>query len=73
MRHTFRGEHFVESRAGAALVGRPDRGDEDADLTLVPVDNIFFSGTLEVRFSSLEIVGDEKVFFNLNFLTSPVC
>ena len=71
MRHTLRGELFMEPTAGAALVGLPD-GDEDADLMLVPADDIFFSGTLEDRFSSLEIVDEEKVFFNLNFFTSPV-
>lgn len=69
MRHTLSDELFMEPRANAAL-GRPDGGDKDADLTLVPVDGIFFRETLEDRFSSLEIVDEEKVFFNL--LTSPV-
>jgi hypothetical protein len=72
MRHTLRGEPFKEPRVGAALASRPDGGDEDADLTLVPVDVIFLSETLEDRFSSLEIVDEEKVFFNFNFFASPV-
>jgi hypothetical protein len=72
MRHTLRGELFKEPRAGAALAGRPVGGEEDADLTLVPVDVIFFSETLDDRFSSLEIVDEEKVFFNFNFFASSV-
>ena len=71
MRHSLRSELFIELRAGATLISRPEGAGEDADLNLGMADGILFSGTLEDRFSSLEIVGEEKVFFNLNFFTSP--
>ena len=36
------------------------------------VGHIFFSGTLEDRFNSLEVIGEEKLLCDLNFLIYPV-